>query len=91
MTSSIRTRPGINQQNLKEKLLGIAKEEGLKIDKFTACIDKKETQERVQKQMQEGNEVGVRSTPCFYINGHQILGAQPAEAFEGVIKKELSR
>jgi len=86
-----KNQSSINQQNLKEKLLSYAKEEGLKIDKFTTCIDKQETKDRVQKQMQEGNEVGVRSTPCFYINGRQVLGAQPAEAFEGVIKKELSR
>jgi len=86
-----KNQSGINQQNLKEKLLSYAKEEGLKIDKFTTCIDKQETKDRVQKQIQEGTQVGVRSTPCFYINGRALLGAQPAEAFEGVIKKELSK
>ena len=36
------------------------------------------------------SELGVRSTPTFFINGLAVVGAQPFEVFERVIDMELA-
>lgn len=81
----------INAQNLRETLTGYAKEAGLKVDAFTTCYDTQATKDRVQKQMQEASAVGIQSTPSFFINGQAVIGSQPADAFEKVIKEELAK
>ena len=39
----------------------------------------------------EGVRAGVSGTPTFYINGQQLVGAQPIEAFVAVIDAELAK
>jgi predicted DsbA family dithiol-disulfide isomerase len=34
--------------------------------------------------------LGVRSTPTFFVNGIALVGAQPYEIFKDVIDKELA-
>lgn len=38
-----------------------------------------------------GKEIGVQSTPTFFVNGRMIAGAAPYEAFARVIEEELER
>ena len=44
----------------------------------------------VMADYQFATTLGVRSTPTFFINGISLIGAQPFEAFQQVIDKELS-
>ena len=37
----------------------------------------------------EGNKIGARGTPAFFINGKPLVGAQPFEAFKAEIDEEL--
>jgi protein-disulfide isomerase len=46
---------------------------------------------RIKEDIEEGNRVGVTGTPGFFINGRQISGAQPLEAFARIIDDELAR
>jgi protein-disulfide isomerase len=39
--------------------------------------------------MAAGTAVGVSGTPTFYINGKQLVGAQPFAAFKAIIDEEL--
>ena len=34
--------------------------------------------------------LGIRSTPTFFINGLAVVGAQPIDVFKQVIDKELA-
>jgi protein-disulfide isomerase len=43
----------------------------------------------VAEAQKAGEEVGVRGTPAFFINGRLLSGAQPLEAFTAVIDAEL--
>jgi protein-disulfide isomerase len=38
-----------------------------------------------------GSDVGVSGTPTFYINGRQLVGAQPFAAFKTIIDEELKK
>jgi protein-disulfide isomerase len=66
-----------------------AKEIGLNIGEFDACLDSGEMANEVQKDFQDGQKAGVRGTPTFFINGQILKGAQPFEVFREVIEGKL--
>ena len=62
---------------------------GLDSARFDACIDSGRTAELIKKDLAAGQKAGVSGTPAFFINGRMISGAQPYEAFQDAIEKEL--
>lgn len=62
---------------------------GLDANTFNSCLDNKTHQSKVDEDFAAGNEVGVSGTPTFYINGKQLVGAQPFESFKAIIDEEL--
>ena len=67
-----------------------ASELGLNLDDFEACLESGKYKEEVQADFDFAAELGVRSTPTFFINGIALVGAQPFEVFQDVIEKELA-
>ena len=57
---------------------------------FESCLDSGKFDEFIQEDMNFSLDLGVRSTPTFFINGVPIVGAQPLSAFEQLIDKELA-
>jgi protein-disulfide isomerase len=41
------------------------------------------------KDMEEARQVGVRSTPTFFVNGKAVRGAKSSEEFKTIIDREL--
>jgi protein-disulfide isomerase len=64
---------------------------GLEPKAFAACLDSGRHAGRVQQGVQEGQRLGVSSTPTFFINGRVVTGAHPYETFSAVIDDELAR
>lgn len=64
---------------------------GLDADEFTACLDSRRHQAEVMADYSDGLRLGVQSTPTFFINGTQIVGAQPYETFQRFIDGELAK
>lgn len=84
----------LNQQqitpaNMEEKFKEAAKQAGLNMLTFDSCMKNQETAPKVEQDMKEGNDVGVRSTPTFFVNGYRIVGAQDVQAFKDTIEKAL--
>ncbi len=63
---------------------------GMDAAKFNACFDSHKYKDRVEADLQAGNEAGVNGTPAFFINGRMLSGAQPYEEFKKVIDEELA-
>jgi len=81
-----------NQQSLDRPSLDkYAKEIGLDMKKFDAALDAKKFDERVAADATEAASAGVEGTPTFFINGREIVGAQPIEAFKTIIDDELKK
>jgi protein-disulfide isomerase len=79
-----------NQAKLGESdLAGYAKAAGANVDKFNECFKAHKYADAVQKDMQYGEKIGVKSTPTFFVNGNMIAGAQPIDAFSDIIDEEL--
>ena len=67
-----------------------AQELGLDMTVFDSCVTEHKYQEAIQADLDFAVDLGVRSTPTFFINGLAIVGAQPLDVFKQVIDKELA-
>jgi protein-disulfide isomerase len=63
---------------------------GMDTEEFTACLDSGKHNEFIQKDMDFALNLGIRSTPTFFINGLALVGAQPLANFQQLIDKELA-
>lgn len=64
---------------------------GLNMTLFNKCLDNHETKAVVLADQTEGTKIGVNGTPTFYINGTQLVGAQPLTAFDQAIEDALKK
>lgn len=80
-----------NQDKLGRVLYSqIASDLNLNTVEFENCLNNGNFKELVQQDSDFAINLGVQSTPTFFINGLAIVGAQPLEAFRQVIDKELT-
>ena len=56
---------------------------------FKTCVSSGKYEDKVQKSIVEGRDIGVSSTPTIFINGRRVVGAQPYEIFSAIIEEEL--
>jgi len=66
-----------------------AQELGLNMAVFEACISDHKYQKTIQTDSDFAINLGINSTPTFFINGLALVGAQPLDVFKQVIDKEL--
>ncbi|MBI4209388.1 MAG: thioredoxin domain-containing protein [Deltaproteobacteria bacterium] len=79
----------INNSNLEQKVGEFAQQNGLKDKKIKSCMKDKNVREKVQADAKEGGEVGVSSTPTFFVNGRKVSGAKPLAEFQSIVDEEL--
>lgn len=63
---------------------------GLDTTAFDTCLDSGKYAQAVQQDFADGVAVGVSGTPTFFVNGQQIVGAQPYSVFKQAIDAELA-
>jgi protein-disulfide isomerase len=74
-----------NDLGLNKGTMGFGK------NKFSQCLQNPETLKIVQADNTEGVSAGVSGTPSFFVNGVQLVGAQPYTAFQQAIESALSK
>jgi len=67
-----------------------AQDLGLNMATFEACLSDHKYQQAIQEDSDFAINLGIRSTPTFFINGLAVVGAQPLDVFKQVIDKELA-
>ncbi|NWF71097.1 MAG: DsbA family protein [Chloroflexi bacterium] len=72
-------------------LLSLAQGAGLDMNTFTTCLNNRTHLGEIVADQSDGQRVGVRGTPAFFINGRFVSGAQPYEVFASIIDQELAR
>lgn len=81
-----------NQRNLnRDTLHEFAKQLKLDEGRFALAMGSERLDRVLQNDRREGEALGVRGTPTFFINGRKIVGAQPIEVFRKIIDQELRR
>jgi protein-disulfide isomerase len=63
---------------------------GLDVDAFKRCVAEHRYADEVQADFNYATNLGINSTPTFFLNGIPIVGAQPYDIFKQVVDKELA-
>lgn len=67
-----------------------AQQLGLDVESFKTCYESGRYRAEVEADRDWASELGVSSTPTFFVNGIALVGAQPFETFQQVIEMELA-
>ena len=67
-----------------------ARELGMNIPTFVDCITEHKFQAAIEEDSNFAIDLGISSTPTFFINGIALVGAQPLDVFKQIIDKELA-
>ena len=74
----------------RDALVELAGQAGLDVAAFTRALDEHTYATAVQRDVDDGIEVGVVGTPAFFINGQRFTGAQPIARFRAAIDAALA-
>ena len=74
-----------------EALVELAEELGMDGQAFQECLSSERYRGNLEEDIAEGERLGVRGTPTFFINGRMVVGAYPFERFKQIIEEELRR
>lgn len=81
-----------DQSKLKlEDLVAKGVKAGVDGEKLKDCLSKNKYLAQVEKEIQQGQTLGVKSTPTFFVNGMIVNGAQPIEVFKELIDSEMNK
>lgn len=75
----------------RDAFIKFAEDNALDVAEYTDCIDSGKHGGEVTLDLIDGQGLGVRGTPAFFINGRFVSGAQPYEVFQTVIEAELAK
>lgn len=73
-----------------EAYQSFAQQIGLDTQAFQTCYESGRYRDEVVADRDWASQLGVTSTPTFFVNGIPMVGAQPYEAFQKVIEMELA-
>lgn len=79
----------ITKDNLRSKVVRSARESRIDVARFQRCYDTRKTLSSVQADINEGNSLGVGSTPSFLINGRLVRGYPGSKNFKRMIQEFL--
>jgi len=88
MHDTIFARPALIRD---EDLERHARDLQLDMRRWTMCVAGGAARARVEEDMAVAARFGARGTPTFFINGHFVSGAQPADVFSSIIDAELEK
>ena len=72
------------------ELLKLGQQVGLNMTTFTSCVTNDSDASIVTQEKTDATAQGVDSTPTFFVNGTEILGAQPYAQFQTAIEAALA-
>lgn len=81
----------IQRQLSDSNYIKIAEKLQLNMDDFKKCSSSGKYFDEIDKDQNDGLNVGVTGTPAYFINGVFLSGARPFSAFKEVIDAELNK
>lgn len=75
----------------RAEFIKLAEQVKLDANAFTSCIDGNKYVKQIEQDKASASALGVNSTPTTFINGQQVVGAQPYSAFKAVIDAALQK
>ena len=82
----------INQGvNSSGELLELAKQIGADTNRFNDCVNNKKYLSAIQKDLSDGQELSIKGTPTWFINGTKIEGNIPYNIFVKIIESIINK
>ena len=72
-------------KNPRSLFRDFAKAVALDLDKYDACLDGQRYAARLDASVQEGEQLGVRGTPSFFVNGRAYTGRGTSDEFKTLV------
>lgn len=79
-----------SQELSEQSLIDLAAELGLDTGQFEQDLNSPEVAEVIDRNAQQGIDIGAMSTPAFIIGGTPTVGAQPTEEFTALVDEALA-
>lgn len=73
----------INAENLKKW----AVELGMNADEFEKCVQSPDTSRRIAEDIEAAEQLGITSTPSFFVNGRKIEGIIDEQRFKVILEE----
>lgn len=73
----------------KKIIRGYAEELELNMEQFNQSLDTSKGAAKIQKDQNDGYQLGVDSTPTFYINGEKFAGGMTYDKLKALINEQL--
>lgn len=73
----------------RDSLLLYAKEIGLDMKAFTGSLDRMKHSALIERDKRLAVDLGLYSTPTFFINGRKIVGDVPYDYLKKIVEEEL--
>jgi protein-disulfide isomerase len=80
----------ISTSNVQSEIKQWASQEGVSEAAVQSCLDNGNPMEEVNTDSKNGQKLGASGTPTAYVNGEELVGAQPYSRFETVIEDALN-
>ena len=72
------------------KIAELAREAGANPDALAACVASDEVKSAISRDVEEAVQLGIESTPTFFVNGRRMEGAYPPAVWDKIIERELA-
>jgi protein-disulfide isomerase len=82
-------QPEITPENFNTKLMAWAPEGGVDSLQLGRCLENKQTEAEVNKNIAEGRTLGVDATPTLFLNGRKLVGTLSEDVLRQLIELEL--
>jgi protein-disulfide isomerase len=79
-----------NEADPNSAFLGFARELGLDVDEYAACLGSEEAAEQIRTNTRVAQQIGIRGTPTFFVNGFPLQGALPEDMFREMFNNALA-
>lgn len=66
-------------QSPLEEFMRYARETGIDLDLFSRCLVDPSVNQKIREEKSSGSDLGVRSTPTFFVNGKMAVGTKPLQ------------
>lgn len=73
--------------NAQAIMLDLAQSIGLDVGEFGECFERATPADRIRGNNELARRLGVNATPTFFINGHRVQGALPAQQFARIFRE----
>lgn len=79
------------ERNIDDIFIGYAEELDLEVERFTNDYNSGVVRAKVEGDIMSGNQLGVNSTPTFFLNGRRLQNIRTYQDFVNAINNELGQ